>query len=261
MSAATDASVAEVKRYTKDDVEAMVKNSFKSFCKEKCAECGKPATKSASTMPSFVVANMLGKWWCGDCGRLLCESCRIQGQHKCEKLDQQKDRNKNITREQLAAQIAEAEAYKQSLEEEKKAEARRAAEVEEQKRLERKDRRLLIAKKSKHVEDFLQGLARDTEGAAARGVARRDEMLELYTRAKRIALTLYNEYEHPSLPGLAEEDWQAMKDIYKRAQEITGMYISVEGQPLDMQNPWDPPPPQAEQPAEADGPGFGRGLL
>jgi len=52
-----------------------------------------------------------------------------------------------------------------------------------------------------------------------------------------------------------------LKDIYERARELTGMFIAVEGQPLDMRNPWDPPPPPSEQAAETDGAGLGRGLL
>lgn len=249
---------AEVKRYAKADLEAYVTNQFKTFCKEKCVECGKPATKRYSTSMSFVVSKMLESFWCNECGRVLCEKCRYQ--HTCERLDQQKERNKHLTHEQLAAQMAEAEALKQAAEDEKKAAARREAVAEEQQRLIRKDRRQVLARKAKCVEDFLQGISRDTDANAARGPRARDELLELYTRAKRIALTLYNEFEHPTLPGLADDDWESCKEIYARARELTGMFIMVEGQPLDMRNPWDPPPAEGEVP-DADPAGLGRGLL
>lgn len=254
-----DEASKEVRRYAKADIEALVKDKFKTFCKEKCAQCGKPATKRFANTMSFVVGQMLNTYWCNECGRVLCESCRDQ--HTCERLDQQKERNKNLTHEQLAAQMAEVEARKLAAEEEQKAEARRVAEAEEQQRLIRKDRRHLIARKAKHVEDFLQGISRDTDSTASRGPAWRNELLELYTKARRIALTLYNEFEHPTLPGLAEEDWDDMKGIYTRAREMTGMFIAVEGQPLDMRNPWDPPPPEGGEAGDADGAGLGRGLL
>merc|ERR1719245_813259 len=155
---------------------------------------------------SVVVVNMLDSFWCPECGRVLCEPHRFQ--HTCERLDQQKEKNKHITHEQLAAQIAEAEALKAAAEEEKRNEARRIAVAEEEKRLERKNRREILARKASAVEDFLQGISRDTVANERRGTRVTEELFELYTRAKRISLTLYNEYEHPTLPGLADEDWQ-----------------------------------------------------
>jgi len=248
-----------VARFAKADLEAYVKDQFKKFCKEKCVECGKPATKRFSGNMSFVVSQMLATFWCPECGRILCEPHRYQ--HTCERLDLQKERNKHLTHEQLAAQLAEAEALKQAKEEQRKAEARMVAEAEEQQRLVRKDRRQVLARKAKCVEDFLQGISRDTTANEARGPRLRDELFELYTRAKRISLTLYNEYEHPTLPGLADSEWEAIKEIYARATELTGMFVAVEGEPLDMRNAWDPPPPAGEEGADADGAGLGRGLL
>merc|ERR1719433_954537 len=204
-AAAGGAGEAEtVRRFAKADIEDLVYNQFKSaFLKERCAECGKPATKRYSKTMSFVVAQMLDAYWCNECGRVLCDACRYQ--HRCERLDQQKERNKHLTKEQLAAQLAEAEALKQAAEDAKKAEARRKAEAEEQQRLVRKDRRALLARKAKCVEDFLQGFLRDAEANAARGPRARDELFDMYGRSKRLSLTLYNEYEHPSGNELAED--------------------------------------------------------
>lgn len=252
----------EVKRFAKADLEAFVTGTFKTFCKEKCAECGAPATKRFSTSMSFVVSKMLESFWCPECGRVLCEKHRYQ--HTCEKLDQQKARNKNLTHEQLAAQLAEAEALKQAAEDAKKAEARREAEALEQQRLVRKDRRAMLARKAKCVEDFLQGFLRDTDANAARGPRVRDELFDMYGRSKRLSLTLYNEYEHPSGPDLAEDDWREVKTIYERAKELTGMFVTVEGQPLDMRNPWDAPeadPAGGAAGGAGDQGGLGRGLM
>mmetsp|Transcript_77698 Transcript_77698/g.197424 ORF Transcript_77698/g.197424 Transcript_77698/m.197424 type:complete len:262 (+) Transcript_77698:85-870(+) len=254
------ASESDVKRYPKADIEEFAKSDKKIFCKAKCAECGDPATKRFKDMMSVMIVGMLDTFWCRDCGRVLCQSHRYQ--HTCEILDRQKERNKTITHEQLAAQIAEAEARRQAFEDEQRGETRRVAEAEEEQRLIRKDRRQILAKKAKVVEDFLQGITRDTEGAAARrGMAVRNELLEMYPKAKRIALTLYNEYLHPTTKDLADEDWQDVKKIYQRATELTGMFVSVEGEALDMRNPWDPPATTPEQAADAEGAGFGRGLL
>jgi hypothetical protein len=251
---------AEVKRYAKADLQALVSKEYKTFLKEKCAQCGKPAVKRFSSSMSVVVVNMQDSFWCNECGRVLCEACRYQ--HTCERLDLQKEKNMHITKEQLASQMAEAEAKKTAAEEEKRNEARRRAVEEEEKKIERKGRREVLAKKSKAVADFVQGASRDTDANERRGPRARDELLELYTRANRISLTLYNEWQHPSLPGLADEDWEAVKEVYARAREITGMFVMVDGQPLDMRNPWDPPPPPAEgDQANLDGAGLGRGVL
>ncbi|CAE8682015.1 unnamed protein product [Polarella glacialis] len=264
MAAAVAANLAEtekeeVKRWVKADLEASVTGQFKTFCKEKCAQCDKPATKRFSTSMSFVVSKMLESFWCPECGRVLCESHRYQ--HTCERLDEQKERNKKITPEQLMERLAQAEALKQGYEAEQKAEARQVAEAQEQQRLVRKDKRLTLAKKAGHVSNFLQGVLRDTDANELRGKLVKDELFELFTRAKRIGLTLYNEYEHPSLPELAEDEWADIKEIYKRSRELTRMTIMVEGEHLDMKNPWDPPPPPEEANEMADVGGLGRGLL
>mmetsp|Transcript_15270 Transcript_15270/g.40715 ORF Transcript_15270/g.40715 Transcript_15270/m.40715 type:complete len:260 (-) Transcript_15270:288-1067(-) len=250
----------DVKRYAKADIQALVSKEYKTFLKEKCAECGKRATKRFTDTMSLLVVDMLDSFWCPECGRVLCESHRHQ--HTCERLDQQKERNKHITKEQLQAEMAEAEARREAADEERRNAARRRAVEEDSQRQERKGRRLVLAQKARSVEGFLQGVSRDTDANERRGRRATDELLELYTRARRISLTLYNEYEHPSLPGLADEDWEGMKEIYARARELTGMHVMTEDGPLDMRNPWDPPPPPEEGgPADLDGAGLGRGLL
>jgi len=231
----------DVRRFAKADLDDVIKSKFKTFLKEPCAECGKPAVKRFNGTMSFIVGQLADSYWCNECGRILCESHRYQ--HKCERLDQQKERNKHLTHDQMAARIAQEEALRQARDEETKAAARQEAEAHEEQRQLRRGRRELIAKKAKQLEDFLQGICRDTDTNARRGPQARDELLDMWTRAKRIALTLYNEFEHPTLPGLAEDDWRDATELYQRAQELTGMYISVEGEPLSMRNPWDQPPP------------------
>mmetsp|Transcript_19586 Transcript_19586/g.29304 ORF Transcript_19586/g.29304 Transcript_19586/m.29304 type:complete len:261 (-) Transcript_19586:89-871(-) len=250
----------EFTRYPRADIEDLVKNKFKTFCKEKCAECGKPATKRFNSMMSVLVVHMIDSFWCRDCGRVLCESHRHQ--HTCELIDQQKERNKNITHEQLAAQIAEVEARKEAKEEEERLEARRIAEEEEQQRLVRKGRRELLAKKAKTVEDFLQSILRDPDGPSGRPGATRDELFEMHPRAQGLALRLYSEFLHPGSKELPEEDWASVKEIYKRAQELTGRFVMTEDGPLNLRNSWDPPPEEGEGDEQnTDGAGLGRGLL
>lgn len=259
--AADVAQDTSVQRYTRQDLEAICTGeTFKAFCKLKCAECAGVANKRfSSSMPS-VVTHMFDSCWCNECGRVLCEKHRYQ--HTCERLDQQKERNKNLTKEQLAAQLAEAEALGKAMEEKKTAERRTVAEAAEKERLIRKDRRKVLAMKARHVEGFLQTISRDTEANEVRGTRVRDELFELYTRARRLSLTLYNEFEEPSMPGLAEEDFQSVKEIYERTTELTHMVAMTEDGRLDMRNPWDPPPrPQNDGGNAADGGGFGRGLM
>lgn len=255
--AASDASEG-VKRYTKQDLEDLVTNKYKTFCKLKCAECGDSACKRFSGMMSFVAKQMLDSCWCNECGRVLCEKHRHQ--HTCERLDQQKERNKHLTGEQLAAQIAEAELIKAAQEEKVQAEKRRAAEAVEAERLERKEKRKLLASKARTVESFLQTVCRQTDMIEARGRRVKDELFEMYTRVTRLSLGIYNEYEHPSSKDLPESEWQDVKDIYLRTSELTGMRAMTEDGPLDVRNPWDPPPPADEAPG-ADEIGLGRGVL
>ena len=71
----------------------------------------------------------------------------------------------------------------------------------------------------------------------------RDELLECYTRAKRLALVLYNEYEHPSSNELPEEYWSECKKNYERAKELSRVEAldSATRAPLNMTNPWEIP--------------------
>jgi len=259
--AVTAAEAGDVKRYAKADIEAYVSGKFKTFCKEKCAECGCPATKRFSTSMSFVVSKMLDSYWCNECGRILCEQHRHQ--HTCERLDQMKERNAKITHEQLAQQILEAEVEKERKEEEKNAEIRKEAEAIEQERLIRKDRRKVMAMKARNVEGFLQSITRDVVAQDARPRAAREELLELYPRAKRLALTIYNEFEHPTSQDLPDDEWKEVKEIYKRTTELSRMILMDPdtGGPLTMQNPWDPPEELSQDLPEQDGGGLGRGLL
>lgn len=255
------AETEEVTRWVKDDLEAYVSGKFKTFCKEKCSECGKPATKRFATSMSFVVSKMCDSFWCNECGRILCESCRYQ--HTCERLDQQKERNAKITHEVLAQQLFEAEAYKEMREEEQRAEGRKEKDAYEQERMVRKERRKTMAMKAKNVEDFLQGITRDLEAQEARSRLVREELLNFYPSAKRLALTLYNDFEHPASQGLLDEEWEEVKTIYTRASEIAHAFVMdrESGMPLDMRNPWDPPPPLSQDIPDADGGALGRGLL
>jgi len=255
--AASDESQV-VQRYTKQDLEDLVSTKYQDFCKLKCAECGKPACKKFKGMMSLVAKQMLDSCWCNECGRMLCDKHRHQ--HTCERLDQQKERNKHLTKEQLAAQMAEAEAIKAAQEEAVQAEKRQAAEAVEAERLERKEKRKLLAFKARTVESFLQSVCRRTDMIEARGTRVRDELFEMYTRVTRLSLGLYNEYEHPSSKDLPESEWQDVKEIYLRSSELTGMRAMTEDGPLDVRNPWDPPPPADEAPGAGEI-GLGRGVL
>lgn len=255
--AASEASEG-VKRYTKQDLEELVTNKYKTFCKLKCEECQAPACKRFSGMMSLVAKQMLDSCWCNECGRVLCDKHRHQ--HTCERLDQQKERNKHLTKEQLSAQLAEAEALKAVKEEEEALERRKVAEAVEAERQDRKEKRKLLASKARIIESFLQSVCRNDEIIQARGTAVKDELFDMYTRLTRLSLALYNEFEHPTTKDLQEGDWQDVKQIYQRASELTRMRAMTEEGPLDVRNPWDPPPP-ADETRGADEIGFGRGEL
>lgn len=235
------------KFFMRQELEDMVCKEFKPvFLKQRCAVCNNLAVKKRfkESMPAIVVG-MLETFWCKDCGRICCEKCLYS--HTCEKLEQEKEKRKHLTGEQLAAQIAEAEAIKAAAEEQKKTEKRAKAEADEARRREMKDKRKLLAYKAQTVSGFVQHAALDTDANAVRGTRVRDELLEIYTKVNRASLRLYNEYESPSVVGLDEEEWELVKTSYKRAVQLLGMIAMVDGQPLDLRNPWDPPdPPEAQ---------------
>lgn len=224
--------------FTRQELDEFITAKFKAFVKHPCGQCGAPAGKRFATSMPFVVKTMLDTFWCKECGRLLCESHRSQ--HTCERHDAKMAKLTAMSPEQLRAQM-EAEAKRKIEAEDSAKAAQRAAAVQaEERRQEVKGKRQLLAAKSSHVANFLQTAARDEQAGHSKRV--REELLELYTKANRINLRLWNEFEQPSVPGLADEEWQELKEVYARGVQLLHMAVWVEGQELDMRNPWDPPP-------------------
>ena len=56
--------------------------------------------------------------------------------------------------------------------------------------------------------------------------------------ARRIG-RLWNEHETPSQSGLAEDEWQRLCTIYDRACEVSGMQLTLDGQPFELHNSWE----------------------
>eukprot|EP00930_Biecheleria_cincta_P100221 TRINITY_DN91848_c0_g1_i1.p1 TRINITY_DN91848_c0_g1~~TRINITY_DN91848_c0_g1_i1.p1 ORF type:complete len:261 (-),score=59.42 TRINITY_DN91848_c0_g1_i1:36-785(-) len=227
--------------FTKEELEDFITKDKKAFLKTPCAECGGScglAKKYKETM-AVIVKNMLDNFWCRDCGRVLCDKDRYQ--HTCEVIDAAKEKNAKITKESLAQQLADDEARKAAVEAAAKAERIRAAEILEQEKSQRKAKRKILAQKAKQVESFIQQRSRDTTGLSE---SKKNQMLELYPRASRISLALYNQFEHPDNTEVGGQDWEDIKEIYAKARELTGMIIMTEDGPLDMRNPWDPPEEQ-----------------
>jgi hypothetical protein len=127
---------------------------------------------------------------------------------------------------------AEAEALKQS----------QAAEIS-QGYAERKARRKIVAGKSTHIANFLQRASI----SAAQGSRLQRDLLELYTKASRINLELWNEFESPTVKeGIKEDSWNEIVDLYQRGSELTGTVIVIDGERFSTTNPWDRPAPAAE---------------
>lgn len=229
--------------FTKEELEEFITKDKKAFLKTVCAECGGScglAKKYKETMAA-IVKNMLDNFWCRDCGRVLCDTHRYQ--HTCEVIDAAKEKNAKITKEALLQQLADDEARKEAAEAAAKAERLRAAEILEQEKSQRKAKRKILAQKAKQVEHFIQQRSRDTTGLSE---SKKNQLLELYPKASRISLSLYNQFEHPDSTEVGGQDWEDIKEIYVKARELTGMIIMTEDGPLDMRNPWDPPEEQEQ---------------
>ena len=70
----------------------------------------------------------------------------------------------------------------------------------------------------------------------------RTEVLDMYPKAKRLALSLYNEYEHPTTSGvLPMEEYNEVRAIYERFVELTGLRIlnPETGAAFTMTLPWE----------------------
>jgi len=250
------AAAAPQSIFTREELEAAITNNKKAFLKTPCAQCGGSCglvKKYKDTMP-MIVKQMIDQFWCRDCGRVLCDQHRMQ--HTCERIDAEKEKMSKITREELREQMEDAERRNLAAEAAKKDEERAAREIIEKQKSDRKDKRKILAIKAKTVCDFIQAMARNPEGRPQKV---HDELLTLYPRATRISLALYNEFEHPSSQEVGGENWEEMKVIFETATQLTHMRIMTEEGPLDMRNPWDPPP-QQDGNAPADEP-LGRGIV
>jgi len=224
--------------FTKEELEAFIEKDKKAFLKTKCAECGGScglAKKYKDTM-SMIVKSLTDNFWCKDCGRVVCDTHRYQ--HTCERLDAMKEKNSKITKEALLQQLQEDEARKEAVEAAAKAEKRRAAEILEQEKSQRKAKRKILASKARQVESFIQSRSRDATGLSQ---AKHNQLLDIYPKVSRISLSLYNQFEHPDSTEVGGQDWEDLKEYYALARELTGMIIMTEDGPLDMRNPWDPP--------------------
>jgi len=139
----------------------------------------------------------------------------------------------------LLQQLQEDEARKEAVEAAAKAEKRRAAEILEQEKSQRKEKRNILASKAaRQVESFIQSRSRDATGLSQ---AKHNQLLDIYPKVSRISLSLYNQFEHPDSTEVGGQDWEDLKEYYALARELTGMIIMTEDGPLDMRNPWDPP--------------------
>lgn len=225
--------------FPQKELEELILKDKKAFLKTKCAECGGScglAKKYRETM-SVIIKSMIDTFWCRDCGRVLCDTHRYQ--HTCERLDALKEKNAKITKEALLEQLRADEERMEAAEAAARAEQRRAAEQLEQEKSQRKAKRKILATKAKQVESFIQQRSRDADGLRP---ATHNQLLELYPRARGLALALYNQFEHPDNTEVGGKDWEDVKEIYSQARELTGMIIMTEDGPLDMRNPWDPAP-------------------
>ena len=226
-ASSTDAA----KTFERDEVMALLaSDKFKKFCKKKCGECGCLAFKRFANSSPMVVKPMLDTFWCKDCGRLLCEAHRSQ--HTCERVDAEKARKQAMTYADIQREVTEAEQRREAEEAAAEALKRQQSEEAAQRYHVMKSRRKVIAGKSTNVANFVQQ-------QSLRDGPHQNELLELYQKANRINLRLWNEYESPSQKGLAEDEWRELCAVYERTSALTGMVLTLDGQPFELRNSWE----------------------
>jgi len=212
---------------------------FKQFTKLPCAQCGLAACKRFSGSGPLVVKSMIDTFWCKECGRLLCEQHRHA--HTCERHEAKKETLAAMAPEKLKARMEEENKRKAAAEEAAKAPQRAAVIAAD----ERRRRRYALAEKANLVAEFVQLTARE-EG---RPQEESRELLSMYTRANRLRNFLWNEYDSPTLPNIAEEEWRELKLIYARLTEMLAVVLAVpangnweepdEWVEIDMINYWE----------------------
>lgn len=242
-----------LKLYSRKEIETLIDTRFKYFTRLPCAECGKAACKRFSDGMPMIVKTMVDAFWCKDCGRLLCEQHRDC--HTCEEMDAEKEARAAMAPEKIREQLEQERRQKAAAEEAAKVPMREATKAAD----ERRHRRYTVAEKAGHVTNYFQMAARDER--AEERVAK--EVLDLYEKSNRLSTFLWNEYEQPTLPSWAEDEWAELKKVYARGVEILGVVVAVpkngdydsgEWEELDMTNPWEHsaparPPPRQEEPA------------
>ncbi|CAD7922156.1 unnamed protein product [Amoebophrya sp. A25] len=238
----------EPKRYLhRGQLEKYIETDYKQFCKELCHFCKeKKATKRFAKTMSFITITMADAFWCPDCGRILCEQCRY-GPHGCERIEGEKERNKNKTaeeiREEMESRALKERAKEEALEDDKRMERERLAEETSK----RKFRRKVYAEKSKMIEQTMQQWLRTVISSSAASATAfsqggtRKEVEDMFEKIKRLALQLYNDWEHPAQNCLLKDEWREVQQIYRRFVEISGVQVRdpESGGPLQMVHPWE----------------------
>jgi hypothetical protein len=176
---------------------------------------------------------MIDTFWCKDCERLLCEAHRLL--HTCEKKMMEQERRKNISAEQIQREVLEMELSKKQFEAEEAFAKKQKADADSARYQTNKLRRKVIAGKSTHIANFIQRLCQDPE----RTMQAKAGLLELYPVANRINLQLWNEFESPTIQGLAQEEWDRIAGLYDQACELSGLELILDGQRFETRNSWE----------------------
>jgi hypothetical protein len=263
-SAGGASPTAAVKTVTKEQLLAMMtQEKFKKrFLKQKCAECGVACMKPFASGGPLIARNCIDSFWCADCGRMLCSKHRSHQLHTCEKHNAQLASKRTLTKEQIAAELAQAkatagaEAERQRIEEDK---AKLRRKQEDIVYFEMKRRREVVAGKANSVASFVQGLARKS---VTEGDRNREELGELWQRSMRLATILANECHTPTVPGeLNAAAWEeCFVEVYSRAVELAQTVLTIEGERLTLEHSWDRPEAEAAYDPGAEGGQGGGGM-
>lgn len=221
--------------YTQAEVaELCSPGKFKQFLKKKCGECGGSGFKvKYGKVSPLVVRAQISTFWCKECGRLLCEQHRHA--HTCEAADARAARRRAMTGEEIREAARREEASR--LDAEAKAEAEKAVAREARAATFHlwKTRRKNAASKSTHVANFVQRIATQAEAGRTR-----DALLTMYTTCNRINLRLWNEVDTPS-SRFDFEAWAELKAVYARACDTSGLVLTIDGVPLELEEDHVPP--------------------
>jgi len=195
-------------RHSRRELEGLLTPAaFPRFLKLRCGVCDRKATERLEAYSALACKYMLSMVWCEACGLALCE--RHRSNHDCAADGPDPDSGLDALGD-LRAERAAAEREAAAL---KRRQASAAADLHHVVRAQRK----VVATKASLVARWAraQYLKPGADG-------RSDRIFAAFDRAQRASELLWAEWEHPTRPGIAYDEFERVVEAHAEIEKLTG---------------------------------------